>query len=49
MIKDNLIDEKNCEQVRVKLLNMIRDAGGKFMIIEFWLKLGKFYYIGVMN
>ena len=30
MIKDNLIDEKNYEQVRVKLLKMIRDAGGKF-------------------
>ena len=35
MIKNNLIDEKNCEQVRVKLLKMIRDAGGKFD--DYWI------------
>ena len=35
MIKDNIIDEKNCEQVRVKLLKMIRDAGGKFD--DYWI------------
>ena len=35
MIKDNIIDEKNCEHVRVKLLKMIRDAGGKFD--DYWI------------
>ena len=38
MMKDKLIDGKNCEQVQVNL-----------MIIQFRPKLDNFYCIGVMN
>ena len=30
MMKDKLIDGKNCEQVRGNLVKMIKDAGSKY-------------------
>ena len=41
--------KKVMSRFRGKLEKMIRDAGRSLMIIQFYLKLDKFYCIGVMN
>ena len=48
MIKDNRW-KKTVSRFRGKLVKMIRNAGSKYMIIQFRLKLDRFYCIGVMN
>ena len=41
--------KKTVSRFRGKLVKMISNAGSKYMIIQFRLKLDRFYCIGVMN
>ena len=41
--------KKVVSRFRGKLVKMIKNVGSKYDVIQFRLKLDKFYYIGVMN